>query len=94
VSGVGLGPAIALGALVGLALGVLLSVTTSVPLGPELGLVLGGLVGWLSGGTRGTSQVSQENVERLRRSYVLSHPAASEDARRAVHPPPHPYLRR
>jgi hypothetical protein len=44
----GVGTAIALGALIGLALGVLISLTTTVPVAPELGLVLGGLVGWLS----------------------------------------------
>lgn len=44
----GVGAAIALGALVGLTLGVLLSVTTDVPLAPEVGVVLGGLAGWLS----------------------------------------------
>jgi hypothetical protein len=42
------GPAIAIGAVVGLALGVLVSVTTDVPLAPEIGLVLGALIGWLS----------------------------------------------
>jgi hypothetical protein len=42
------GPAIALGALLGLALGIVLSVITDVPLAPEAGLVLGALVGWLS----------------------------------------------
>jgi hypothetical protein len=43
----GLGAAIAVGAVIGLALGVLVSVTTDVPLAPEAGLVLGALVGWL-----------------------------------------------
>jgi hypothetical protein len=42
------GPAIAIGAVVGLALGVLVSVTTDVPLAPEIGLALGALIGWLS----------------------------------------------
>jgi hypothetical protein len=43
-----MGPAIALGAVVGLALGIVVSVTTDVPLAPEVGLVLGVLGGWLS----------------------------------------------
>ena len=42
------GPATAVGAVVGLALGILVSVTTDVPFAPEIGLVLGALVGWLS----------------------------------------------
>jgi hypothetical protein len=53
VSGMSVGAAIALGAVVGLALGVLVSVTTDVPLGPELGLVLGAVIGWLSRRNRG-----------------------------------------
>ena len=44
----GVGAAIALGAVLGLALGILVSVTTDVPFAPEVGLVLGALVGWLS----------------------------------------------
>jgi len=44
----GVGAAIALGAVLGLALGIVVSVTTDVPLAPEAGLVLGVLVGWLS----------------------------------------------
>jgi hypothetical protein len=43
----GIGPAIAVGALVGLALGIVISVATDVPLAPEGGLVLGALAGWL-----------------------------------------------
>ena len=43
----GLGPAIAVGAVIGLALGIVISVITDVPLAPEAGLVLGGLAGWL-----------------------------------------------
>jgi hypothetical protein len=49
----GVGPAIALGAVLGFALGIVVSVTTDVPLAPEAGLVLGALVGWLSGRHRG-----------------------------------------
>jgi hypothetical protein len=45
---VGVGAAIALGAVMGLALGILVSVTTELPLAPEIGLALGALVGWLS----------------------------------------------
>jgi hypothetical protein len=45
---VSVGPAIALGAVLGLAVGILVSVTTDVPLAPEAGLVLGALVGWLA----------------------------------------------
>ena len=44
----GLGAAIALGAMVGLALGILVSVTTELPLAPEVGLALGALLGFLS----------------------------------------------
>ena len=44
----GLGAAVALGAVVGLALGILVSVTSELPLAPEVGLALGALVGWLS----------------------------------------------
>jgi len=49
----GVGAAIALGAVLGLALGIVVSVTTDVPLAPEAGLVLGVLVGWLSRRHRG-----------------------------------------
>jgi hypothetical protein len=42
------GPAIGLGAVIGLALGIVVSVTTDLPLAPEAGLVLGALLGWLS----------------------------------------------
>ena len=49
----GVGAAIALGAVMGLALGIVVSVTTDVPLAPEAGLVLGVLVGWLSRRRRG-----------------------------------------
>jgi len=49
----GVGAAIALGAVLGLALGIVVSVTTDVPLAPEAGLVLGVLVGWLSRRRRG-----------------------------------------
>jgi hypothetical protein len=44
----GVGVAIAVGAVLGLALGILVSVTTDLPLAPEGGLALGALVGWLS----------------------------------------------
>ena len=44
----GVGAAIALGAVLGLALGILVSVTTDVPLAPEAGLVVGAVVGWFS----------------------------------------------
>ena len=43
-----IGPAIAVGAVIGLALGIVIAVTTDVPLAPEVGLVLGALGGWLS----------------------------------------------
>jgi hypothetical protein len=43
------GPAIGVGAVVGLALGIGVSVITDVPLAPEIGLVLGALVGWFLG---------------------------------------------
>ena len=46
------GPAIAVGALIGLALGIVISLTTDIPLAPEVGLVLGALGGWLSGRNR------------------------------------------
>lgn len=42
----GVGAAIALGAVIGLALGILVSLTTDLPLAPEVGLALGALVGW------------------------------------------------
>jgi len=45
---VGIGVAIAIGALVGLALGILVSATTDLPLAPEVGLLLGVLIAWLS----------------------------------------------
>jgi hypothetical protein len=45
---VGVGAAIALGAVMGLALGILVSVTTELQLAPEIGLALGAIVGWLS----------------------------------------------
>ena len=41
------GPAIAVGAVIGLALGIVISVITDVPLAPEVGLVVGALGGWL-----------------------------------------------
>ena len=44
----GVGVAIAVGAVLGLALGILVSVTTDLPRAPEGGLALGALVGWLS----------------------------------------------
>lgn len=44
----GIGPAIAVGAVIGLALGIVISLTIDVPLAPEVGLVLGALGGWLS----------------------------------------------
>ena len=44
----GIGVAIAIGALVGLALGILVSATTDLPLAPEAGLLLGVLIAWLS----------------------------------------------
>ncbi len=44
----GIGVAIAIGALVGLALGILVSATTDLPLAPEVGLLLGVLIAWLS----------------------------------------------
>ncbi|MFL5975807.1 MAG: hypothetical protein ACJ76G_11785 [Solirubrobacterales bacterium] len=43
-----IGPAIAVGAVIGLALGIVVSLITDVPLAPEVGLVLGALGGWLS----------------------------------------------
>jgi len=43
-----IGPAIAVGAVIGLALGVVISLTTEIPLAPEVGLVLGALGGWVS----------------------------------------------
>jgi hypothetical protein len=45
---VGVGVAIALGAVLGLAICIVVSVATDLPLAPEAGLVLGALVGWLS----------------------------------------------
>jgi hypothetical protein len=45
---VGIGVAIAIGAVVGLALGILVSATTDLPLAPEVGLLLGVLIAWLS----------------------------------------------
>jgi uncharacterized membrane protein YfcA len=42
----GVGVAIALGAVVGLVLGIVVSVLSDVPLAPEVGLVLGALAGW------------------------------------------------
>jgi hypothetical protein len=48
VGGIGVGAAIALGAVIGLALGIIVSVTTDVPLAPEAGLLIGALAGWLS----------------------------------------------
>ena len=45
---VGVGVAIAVGAVLGLALGILVSVATDLPLAPEVGLALGALLGWLS----------------------------------------------
>jgi hypothetical protein len=39
----GLGAAIALGAVIGLALGIVVSVATEIPLAPEVGAVLGAL---------------------------------------------------
>jgi hypothetical protein len=48
VTGMGVGAAIALGAVIGLALGILIGVTTEVPLAPEAGLALGALGGWRS----------------------------------------------
>ena len=44
----GIGVAIAIGAVVGLALGILVSATTDLPLAPEVGLLLGVLIAWLS----------------------------------------------
>jgi hypothetical protein len=43
----GVGAAIAVGAVLGLALGILVSVTTDLPFAPEAGLALGALLGWL-----------------------------------------------
>jgi hypothetical protein len=43
-----IGPAIAVGAVIGLALGIVVSLITDLPLAPEVGLVLGALGGWLS----------------------------------------------
>jgi hypothetical protein len=43
-----IGPAIAVGAVIGLALGIVIAVITDVPLAPEVGLVLGALGGWLT----------------------------------------------
>jgi hypothetical protein len=43
----GVGAAIAIGAVAGLAVGILVSLTTDLPLAPELGLLLGGLAAWL-----------------------------------------------
>jgi hypothetical protein len=48
VGGLSTGPAVAIGASVGLVLGILVSIATDLPLAPEVGLVLGALVGWLS----------------------------------------------
>jgi len=48
MGGLSAGPAIAIGAFVGLVVGILVSLATDVPLAPEVGLVLGALVGWLS----------------------------------------------
>jgi hypothetical protein len=45
---VGIGVAIAIGAVIGLALGILVSATTDLPLAPEVGLLLGVLIAWLS----------------------------------------------
>jgi hypothetical protein len=43
-----IGPAIAVGAVIGLALGIAIGLITDLPLAPEVGLVLGALGGWLS----------------------------------------------
>jgi predicted ABC-type sugar transport system permease subunit len=52
-----IGPAIAVGAVIGLALGIVISLTTDVPLAPEVGLVLGVLGGWLV--ARGSNRSTQ-----------------------------------
>jgi len=44
----GIGAAIAAGAVIGLTLGIVIALTTDVPVAPEAGLVLGALMGWLS----------------------------------------------
>ena len=48
MAGIGVGGAIAIGAVAGLVLGIVVSVATDLPLAPELGLVAGALVGWLA----------------------------------------------
>jgi hypothetical protein len=48
VAGIGVGGAIAIGAVAGLVLGIVVSVATDLPLAPEAGLVAGALVGWLA----------------------------------------------
>jgi uncharacterized protein YqgC (DUF456 family) len=48
MGGLSAGPAIAIGAFVGLVVGILVSIATDLPLAPEAGLVLGALVGWLA----------------------------------------------
>ena len=53
MAGIGVGAAIAIGAVAGLILGIVVSVATDLPLAPEVGLVAGALVGWLA--TRGNS---------------------------------------
>ena len=56
-----MGPAIAVGAVIGLALGIVVGLTTDVPLAPEVGLVLGALGGWLRAGYGPAVEVVRAN---------------------------------